>query len=68
MILDKYYEAVFIPGEIEPGGSLQYVNNDVFLMECVFGYHGKELSALDRKLYDEYKRRYWSENTLVSTN
>ena len=68
MMLDKYYEAIFIPGEIEPCSSLKHVNDDVFLMEDVFWYHGEELSVLDRKLYGEYKRRYWSENTLVSTS
>lgn len=68
MILDKYYEAIFIPGEIEPCWSLKHVNDDVFLMEEVFQYHGEELSVLNRKLYNEYKWRYWSENTLVSTS
>lgn len=73
MIWDKFYEAVFIPGEIEVCSPLRFIRHDDnngednFLTTDYFWYHGNRLKLLDRKLYDQYKRRYWTENTVAST-
>ena len=64
MILDKYYEAVFIPGEIQPD-ELVIEDGDYFAASTYFHRHLKAIARLNPKMYDEYKHRYWKENTLV---
>lgn len=65
MILVKYFEAVFLPGEIEPGFIL-HVWGDHFFGNDYLYHHGEDLGRFFPELYEEYKGRYWRENTFVS--
>lgn len=67
MVLDKFYEAVFIPGEIEPNCVVNDGDDYFFDNRNYFYHHLEKLRLLDTALCNEYKERYWSENIFVST-
>lgn len=67
MIIHKYYEAVSIPGELKPTSGLSIVgNSDCFFHDIYFDRNKKWITSLGPRLYEEYKERYWTDNTFVS--
>ena len=66
MILDEIFKAVFVPGEVVPSWHTSHINEDCFLDQNEDFWYKYALRALDNKLYERYKHRYWSDNTWVS--
>ena len=73
LILDKLFEAVFVPGEIVPHHDTKRIGSDNFLYNGYYtsiDRHQHELMdalrTLNPTLYKKYKRRYWTDNTFVS--
>ena len=66
LVWEKFYEAVFIPGEIVLY-SFFSDGEDFFFDTSSYLYHNLEkLRLLDSRLYNEYKEHYWSDNSFVS--
>ena len=68
MIVEKLYEAVFIPGEIGPESMWFHNQHDGCSSNCPIYKIESDLISLSPDLYEEYKWRYWSENTFVSVD
>ena len=66
MILDQLFQAVFIPGEMVPFWYINHINDDCFVDSNEAFWYKYALRALDSKLYERYKDRYWTDNTWVS--
>ena len=66
MILDRVFEAVFVPGEIVPRQQVYHINEDCFVDSNEDFWYKYALRSLDNNLYEKYKNRYWSDNTRVS--
>ena len=66
MIVDKYYEAVFIPGKLKPDCTMPFIGQDRFSYDSYLSWNQKGMASLDPRLYEDYKVRYWTHNTFVS--
>ena len=66
MILDRVFEAVFVPGEMVPRQQVYHINEDCFVDSNEDFWYKYALRSLDNNLYEKYKDRYWSDNTWVS--
>ena len=66
MIMDQYFEAILVPGEIEPVPCKAHRGSDCFLYNKSSFWCRDALRIMGSKEYNRYQQRYWSENTLVS--
>ena len=66
LILDKVFEAVFVPEEVVPHHTIGRINQDCFVDGNEQVSYKYALRSLDNALYQKYKNRYWSNNTWVS--
>ena len=66
IIVEKFYEAVFIPGEIGAESMWFHIQHEGCSSNCPINEIENDLISLSPDLHKEYSWRYWSENTFVS--
>lgn len=66
MVMDKYFEDILLPGEVEPIPCDTHPGSDCFLYDKSSFWCETALRTMSSKIHNRYQQRYWSENTVVS--
>ena len=66
IIMDQYFEAILVPGEVGPVPCMAHQGSDCFSYNKSSFWCRDALHTMGSKIYNRYHQRYWSENTVVS--